>query len=609
LKKLSVLMSVLIILSTILAACGATAAPTATPVPPTKAATAVTTAPTAAPTVAPTKAPTVAPTAKPAGPKVLRMDFNTYPDVADPQKSSYAVEISLLQLAYEGLTRLDAKGNVGPGAAEKWSFSADGKTITFNLRAGLKRADGTALTAKDFEFAFKRLVDPTVAGEYNFLIDDVVGAVEARSVDPKASAADIQKALDGVGIKATDDRTLVVNLKNPVGFWLYIASTWAGFPIDPKAVAADPDTWWTKAAGHNGNGPYKVSDIQESKSWTFVANPNYYGGKAKIDRIVATFTTDSAVRLAAYKNGEIDIIIPGAEDKPAIDADPVLSKEFLSFPATWVSYMSFHEGKPPFDNAAVRKAFSLAFDRVTFTRDILKGAAQPYLSWVPLGVPGGDETAVQLGYDPKAAVKTLIDAGFGAATSTADKPVIDCKKLGDIKLTYSSSPRNHARFQAIAGYFVAAFNCPITLDPVDATTFTALTKDVKTAPQFFLLGWIQDYPHPQNWLFIWECGGLAAGRVNYCNKDFDAAVKDADQTTDMAKSIEKYKAAQKIFLNDYGAAMLYQNLNWYLVKPYVLGVRDAANIGPSDAVWPGQYGPVLTYDIDLSKVGTGYPTK
>ena len=543
------------------------------------------------------------------GPKVLRINIGNgaYPDSMDPQMASFVNEITVLQFLYEGLTRINEKGEAVAGAAEKWETSPDGKSMTFHLRAGLKRADGTPLTAKDFEYAFKRTVDPRVAGEYNTIIDDVVGAVEARQFDPKARPEEIQKVLDNVGVKATDERTLVVTFKAPVGYWPYIASLWVGWPSDPNKVAADPDNWWTRADGHNGNGPFKIEKIEENKVIVFVPNPHYHGGKPKIDRLEAYWITDSAVRFEAYRKGELDVIQLASEDLAAVEADPILMKEFLRGPAAWVTYMGMHQQKPPFDNKAVRMAFAQAFDRDTFVRDVLKGQGKTYLSWIPPGVPGYDETAVQKGYDPKAAVQTLIDAGFAAPGSTADKPKIDCKKLGEIKLTYSGTARNHARFQFIAGNFAAVFGCPVTLDPVDATVFSALVKDVATAPQIFLLGWAQDYPHPQNWLFIEICGGLHAGRIAYCNPEFDKALDAANQETDFAKAVEKYKAAQKSYLNDYAAAMLYYNENWVLVKPYVKGLVE--NSSSSDGGWPGQYGPVLTYDVDLSQVGPNYPTK
>ncbi len=604
-KRTHALIGLLVIASFLLAACTPAASPTA--VPPTKAPAAGD--PTKAPaTVEPTKAPAPTATSGPAKPKVLRLNAGTgtYPDNLDPQLLSFANEIAVTGLIYEGLTTIDNKGQVQPGQAEKWVTSADGKTMTFTLRSGLKRADGTPLTAKDFEYAYRRLVDPRTQGEYNTLIDDVVGAAEARSMDPKSKPEDITKALDNLGVKATNDTTLVVTFKAPVGYWTYIAYAWVGWPVDPKAVAKDPENWWTKPEGHNGNGPFKISKIEESRSITFVPNPNYRGGKAKLDRIEMYFITDSAVAFEAYRKGELDIITVAAEDRATVAADPVLSKEFVEYPQTAVSYMGMHTLKPPFNNKQVRMAFAQAFDRDSYTRDILKGQAKTYLSWIPPGVPGQDPTAVQKGYDPKAAVQTLIDAGFAASNSTKEAPKVDCKKLGEIRLTYSGTPRNHARFQFIAGNFARVFGCPVVLDPVDPTVYSNIVKKVETAPQLFLLSWIQDYPHPQNWLFIMACDGLQASRIGYCNKDFDAAFFAANQETDPVKAIAKYQAAQKIFLNDYAGANLYYLLNWFLIKPYVIGPRE--NPSSSDA-YPGEYGPVMTYDIDTSKVGGGYPTK
>lgn len=581
---------------------GCTPPPAPTAVPPTSALAQSTKAPDATKAPEPTKP---APTAAPAGPKVLRINLGTWPDTIDPQKESFVNEIAVTQLIYEGLVRLDPKGNVVPGAAEKWEAAADGLSMTFTLRAGLKRADGTPLTAKDFEYAYKRTVDPRVLGEYNNLIDDVAGAVEARSLDPKSSAADIQKALDNVGVKATDDKTLKFTFKNKTGYFLMIASTWVGWPSDPKKVEKDPESWWNKADGHNGNGAWKIAKYEESKVITFVPNPNYYGPKPKLDRIELYWITDSQVSFPAYVKGELDVIGLAAEDKKTVDADPTLKPQLFIGDGAGSFYMGMNNNKPPFTDKNVRKAFAQAFNRDAWVNDILQGAGKPYRSWIPAGLPGSDPEAVQLPFDAKAAVKTLIDAGYGAANSTADKPVVDCKKLGEVRLTYGGTPRNHARNQWIAGQLASVFNCPITLDPVDPTVFTAMVKNAKTAPQYFQLGWIQDYPHPQNWLFIMTCDGLFANRIGYCNKDFDALIAKANSETDQAKALDLYKQAQKIMVNDYPGMMNYMQVNWYMVKPYVIGLTQ--NYGTSDSAWPGQYGPIASYDIDLSKVPANYP--
>jgi oligopeptide transport system substrate-binding protein len=294
------------------------------------------------------------------------------------------------------------------------------------------------------------------------------------------------------------------------------------------------------------------------------------------------------------------------EDVPTITGDAKLKGEFLRFPAAITNGWAYNETKKPFDSLAARQAFSAAFDREGYIRDVLKGVGKPYTRWIPPGVPGAqpDKPGVPA-YDPKAAVKLLCDAGFCTADSTPDKPKVDCKKLGDIKMTYGATSVNHARFQFVAGNYARVFNCPVTLDPIDATVATAITKKVETNPMLTRAGWIQDYPHPQNWLSVyWTCPAFAQ-RYGYCNKDFDALTAKADQELDLQKALALYQQAEDILMQDVVSAFAYYSENIYLVKPWVIGPKD--HTGSSDAEWAGEWGPVWTYDIDLSKVPASYP--
>jgi len=548
------------------------------------------------------------PAAGPTGVKVLRIGRGAYPDVIDPQKSSYGIEIEVLKLVYEGLLSIDAKGVISAGAAEKWVSSTDGKSMTFTIRAGLKRADGTAMTSKDYEYALKREVDPCVTGkQYTSILYDVVGAEALDALDCKKDAAKLDAAWAAYGVKATDDKTLVVTFKNPIGFWHYIAYTWVTYPSDKKIVDKDPENWWTKAEGHNGNGPFKIKSIEQGKKIVYVPNENYWRGKPKLDRIEVIYNPDSAVILEAYKKGELEMdanVFP--EQVPQILADAALKAEYIRFPAAITQAILFNNSRKPFDDVNVRRAFAAALDRDGWVRDVTQGVGKAYTRWVPPGVPGAQDTKAGVpAYDPKAAVQYLVANGYAAATSTAAAPKVDCAKLGDLKMTYGASALNHARFQFLAGNFVKVFNCPITLDPVDPTVATALTKDIKTMPQFTRGGWIQDYPHPQNWLSVyWVCGAFAK-RYGYCSKDFDAMTAKADQELDFAKSIALYQQAEEILIKDVPAAFMNFAENIYLVKPYIIGPKD--NTGSSDAEWAGEWGPVWTYDIDLTKVPATYP--
>ncbi|MDP3046461.1 MAG: ABC transporter substrate-binding protein, partial [Chloroflexota bacterium] len=472
----------------------------------------------------------------------------------------------------------------------------------------LKRADGTPISARDFELAFKRLVDPRVRGEYNSLLDDVVGATEARTSDPRAIQADIAKAIDKVGVKATGDLTLTVSLKQPAGYWPAVAATWVGWPADSRAVEKDPQYWWTRAENHNGNGPFTIVQIDEGSGISLSANANYWGGKPKLDRIEFYYLTDAGAALQAYREGRIDVTPLAAQDLITATADATLNRELLTGPVAWTTFLAMNAKRSPFDEKAVRVAFSQALDREGFARQVLAGQGKAYLSFLPPGIPGYDPSAVQEGYDPKAAVQRLVDAGYGATRSSkSDPPKIDCKVLGEVRLTFPDTARNRARYQFLSNNLSQVIGCPFPLDPVDPSTFAAMMRKPEIAPQLLLQPWVQDYPHPQDWLSAFACGGLLSSGIGYCNQDFDKALAAANAEADGAKALEKYKAAQKLMLPDYPGAMLYYSVSAYLVKPYVLNLRGS--FGASDTAWPGQYGAPQTYDIDLALAGAGYPTR
>jgi oligopeptide transport system substrate-binding protein len=134
---------------------------------------------------------------------VLRVNFISYPDMLDPQKSSFMGEISHLRRIYEGLTLLDDNLKVIPGAAETWEYNADATEVTYTLREGLVYSDGGILNAERFAYALKRNIDPTTAGEYAYITDDVKGAVEWRSADiTTATAEQLQALKDAVAVQA-----------------------------------------------------------------------------------------------------------------------------------------------------------------------------------------------------------------------------------------------------------------------------------------------------------------------------------------------------------------------------------------------------------------------
>jgi len=530
---------------------------------------------------------------------VLRINIGAYPDVIDPQKSSFVNEIAHLQLFYEGLTRLDEKLETVAGAAESWTYNEDATELTFTLREGLKYSDGSLLNAQRFEYSLMRNINPATAGEYAAITDDISGAAAWRSADlsvateeelaalqaaVKVNATDASGA-DCVDYEQADCLNVVVGFDKPAPYFHTVLSLWVTFPAKEENIAEGGDQWWNSSKFQVGNGPFVLQVLEPFVRSYYVPNENYWRGVATYD-IEYKYIVDGAVAFEAYKNNEFDIVAWGAEDREQIEADAALKAEALLYPGSCTRSAMFHMLKEPFSDPKVREAFAMALDREAWARDVQAGLSLPTLTWIPNGYPGYDADETRFAFDPEAAKAALDASTYGGAAG-----------LPEIKLTYSDSPRNRTRNEWLAAQWQENLGVSVVLDPVDATTYTALTKDINTAPVVYILGWCADYPDPQNWLSVYWKTGAFGERIGYSNPAFDELVNQADAELDAEKRAELYMEAQRLMLGDVPMGILENSTNHYMVKPWVKGVVTT----PQDSGWAGSVDP-LTITIDTSMI-------
>jgi oligopeptide transport system substrate-binding protein len=529
----------------------------------------------------------------------LRVNLGTYPDTIDPQKSSFVNEIAHLKLIYEGLTRLDNDLNTVPGAAESWEYNDDATQLTFHLREGLKYSDGSLLNAKRFEYSLMRNIDPATAGEYASITDDIAGAADWRTADVTALSEEELAALrDAVQVHAvdstgaactdyeqTDCLDLVIGLAQPAPYFHTVASLWVTYPAKEELISEGGEIWWNSSKFQVGNGPFVLSALEPFVRAYFTPNANYWRGVATYD-LEFRYITDTAVAFEAYKNDEFDIIPIGAEDLGTIQNDATLNAEANIYPGSCTYAIMFHQLKAPFTDQAVREAFAYALDREAWVTDVLNGLGSPTLTWIPKGFPGYDAEESRWGYDPEKAVQTLTDAGYS---------VVDGQLIGpdgaaiEITETFSDTPRNRTRFEWLVAKYKEVLGIDIALNPVESTTYTALTKDVNTAPQMFILGWCADYPDPQNWLSVyWKSSSSFASRIGYASTDLDTLLNQADSTIDPTERMQYYADAQKMLTDTSPVAYMWNNVNAYLVKPWVKGIVQT----PQDSGWVGDNDPL-----------------
>jgi len=297
------------------------------------------------------------------------------PQQMDPTLNSYSRSSQVLQNLFKGLYKLDADGSTFvPAIAEGVEISEDQLTYTFTLREGLKWSDGSDLTAYDFEYSWLRVLDPEVLSKAT---SDLWIVKNGEAYYRGECAA------EDVGIKATDDRTFVVELENITPWFLMLTSTTSFLPVS-KAVVEANENWAWDASTYVCNGPYMLQEYSSLDKIVMVKNPYYYAAdEVKLDGVQYSIIPETATELLAYKNGDINVSIN--LDQQGI-TDYAGTDELYQLPRIGIQYCDFNTQLPEFSDKRVRQAFAKAIDRKVLLQ-AMGVVEQPVYGFVPYAQP------------------------------------------------------------------------------------------------------------------------------------------------------------------------------------------------------------------------------
>lgn len=377
--------------------------------------------------------------------QVYRVAASADPKTLDPAVAQYADSISFIHLMYDALYSYDAKGNLIPRAATdvpttaNGGISSDGKTYTIKIRPGQKYSDGSPVITKDYVYAIKRFVDPTLASNYSSFMSDLVGYKELNADgNDKKSKTDLQPLFDKLGVTAKDDATLIFTLANARPTFPQVLSLWGLIPLKQSVVEKGGADWWKDPKNHVTNGAWILDTFQSNQKLIFTPNTNYTGEKPFLTRIEFPIIADAAQAFNAYQSGETDELSVPTGNTQQVLSDPSFKNQIIRAPQLTTFDLKFNYTHAPFDKLAVRQAFATALDRNAFITDVLKGIGAPTTSFIAPGEPGfNEQIGQQYKFDPAKAKKFLSDAK------------IDPKSLTGIKFTFANVRSNPQVAQAI----------------------------------------------------------------------------------------------------------------------------------------------------------------
>jgi len=482
--------------------------------------------------------------------QVLRIPLLVEPTTMDPARVEDGPTIEVLMHIYEGLVQWDESNKIVPAIAKSWTVSKDGRTYTFYLREDVRFHTGRRVTAQDFVFSINRALSPstasTVAGTY---LNDIEGAAEVLA----------GKARRARGVRALDDRTLEIRVTRPRAYFLAKLTYPTAYVVDRECVASGP-RWTEKPVG---TGPFKLARWDHNSLVVLEANPAYYRGRPKLDRIERPIVLRPTTRHAKYENGELDVTDVTMGDYDRDRRDPTLRAQMRVFDRPAVFYFALNQrAYAPFRDRRVRQAFAYALDKAALVRLALKGLNLPAHGILPPGIPGHDPNLVGLRYDPAKARALLAEAGYPNG-----------KGLPELTLTFREQMADLRRLaEAAAEMYRRNLGVEVKLREMEWGVFLQ-ERNRGTLP-FYLLRWMADYLDPQNFLSLMLHTGAPENVIGYSNPEFDRLCDQADALMDQQKRLRLYHRAEEIAVQDAPWIPLFYQRDVELWKPYVKGARN-----------------------------------
>ena len=512
--------------------------------------------------------------------QALKVALDDQPQTLDPGQSQYGFENAVLRVIDEPLLKpLPDLSGVAPAAAQSYDVTSNGTVYTFHLRTAAHWWDGAPVTARDFVYAFRRLIDPRLAAPAGtFFADVILNGDRVSILDPQRDASRIDAGLQSLGLAAPDDYTFQVTLSRPDPAFVWLAAMPAAAPVRQDVVTTNGDKWSTAADTLMSNGPYRVTEMVAKDHITVTANSHYWGPKPTLTTITFEVVNDGAAALDRFRNGDLDVMDVQPAQAVAVAGDAKLSKRLVKAPELTVYWIAFHVTSARLGNARVRLALAQAIDRNAYVSQVFAGQGRPAETFIPEGMSGHatDLAGVQR-FDVAQARASLAAAGTSAGA------------LSGIRFSYDkSSDFSSATAKFVQQQLKANLGVNVALDPVDRNTLYSrlASGDFDIAGP---LGWSADYPDPADWYDIF----LTTNSNNYSlyqNGHYDQLVNAARTDTDANRRAQEYQQAQKQLVDDAPVAFLAQSERWYLVQPYVNGV----SVSPADD-WPGELAPGRLY--------------
>ena len=495
------------------------------------------------------------------GGKLVRLYID--PPTLDPHLTTDATSAQIIIEVFGGLVTIDRDLNIAPDLAEDWDISLDGRVYTFYLRPGATFHDGRPVTADDVRWSLERATNPlTESPVVDQYLGDIVGVTEKLNGDAQSIS----------GVRVIDATTLEITIDAPKSYFLAKLTYPTGFVLDRENVEANPRNWFRHP---NGTGPFKLSQYDVGEMLLLTRNENYHLGPARLAEVEMILSGGTSMLM--YENDEIHISgVALADLDRLLDPGNSLNPELRRAPPSFsVQYIGMNVNEPPLDDPKVRQALNLSIDKQEIATIVLGDQVVPAQGILPPGFPGFYDDLKGYEFDPIKAKRLLAESRYGGDLD--NMPGVTITTAGSFGATVSLD------MEVILQMWEKNLGIQAEFQQTEFATFL---KDLhKRRFQMFDIGWIADYPDPENFLDILFHSESSNNHTNYNNPQVDALLEQARTETDELVRYQLYNQIEQQIIDDAPWIPLwYSGERYVLVKPNV-----------QDYLLPPLYIPRLRY--------------
>lgn len=474
------------------------------------------------------------------------------PDSFDPGYTLNSFAGPVFYNCFMGLTRYNVDSELVPGAAESWDVSDDGLVWTFHLNEGMKWSDGSDVTAGDFSYAWQRVLTPEFGASGAYMLYNYIENAQ--------SFYNGECEWEEVGIEAVDDLTLEVTLASPCSYFTSLLATWTYMPVCEAVVSENAD-WATDYENYVSNGPFKLASYKMGEGIYLEKNENYWlADDVKLDKINLMIFQNLSTALDAYEAGDLD----GLTKVPSTSIPTLKGRDdYYSIGQFSHTYWMFNTTSEYLSDPLVRKALTLAVDRIAIIEDVIQASATPANGHVPYGYiqadgedfrdAGGDYGITE---EPQIeeALELLKEAGYDDPSEIT------------IRVCYYTNDTVKKVAEALAAMWESNLGINCEIENTEWSVFYDQIVDLDY--DVAAMGDAATYMHPMAFLQTYQ-GDTPPLETGWRSAEYDELLAKSLQTTDEAEAEQYLHEAEDLFMNDYVLLPLYYGSTAMMMKDYV----------------------------------------